>query len=36
MDDKTLDMLHSLLSRIPYTDSKEKLDELLNNQKVEE
>lgn len=29
MDDKTLDMLHSLLSRIPYTDSNEKLDELL-------
>ena len=29
MDNKTLDMLHSLLSRIPYTDSNEKLDELL-------
>lgn len=29
MDNKTLDMLHSLLSRIPHTDSNEKLDELL-------
>ncbi|MBR4112745.1 MAG: EAL domain-containing protein [Ruminiclostridium sp.] len=29
MDNKTLDMLHSLLSRIPDTGSNEQLDELL-------
>ena len=30
MDNKTLDILHSLLSRIPQTDSSDKLDSLID------